>query len=47
MRRQKEVERIHEMKNGPLRAQSSCEAWRSKETRTLGDRTELQGKGGV
>ena len=36
------AERIHEVKNGPPRAQGSCEAWQSKETRTPGDRTDLQ-----
>ena len=41
-RRQKEAERSHEMKNGPPKAQGSCEAWRSKEKRTPGDRTNLQ-----
>ena len=42
---QKEAERSYEMKNGPPKAQGSCEAWRSKETRTPGDRTGLQNEG--
>ena len=45
MRRQKEAERNHEMKNGPPRAQGSCKAWRLKEKRTSGDITDLQSKG--
>ena len=39
---QKGAERMHEARNGPPRAQGSCEAWRSKEKRTLGDITDLQ-----
>ena len=44
-RKQKGAERIHEVKNGPPRAQGSCEAWGSKETRTPGDRTDLGNEG--
>ena len=42
---QKEAERSHEMKNGPPKAQGSCEAWRLKDNRTSGDITDLQSKG--
>ena len=42
---QKEAERSHEMKNGPPKAQGSCEAWRLKEKRTSGDITDLQSNG--
>ena len=38
MRSQKLAERIHEAKNDPPRAQSSCEAWRLKQTRVPGDK---------
>ena len=43
--RQKEAERNYEMKNGPPRAQGSCEAWRLKKKRTPSDITDLQSEG--
>ena len=42
---QKEAERSYDMKNGPPKAQGSCEAWRSKEKRTSGDITDLPNEG--
>ena len=43
--RTERAERMHEARNGPPRAQGSCEAWRSKEKRTSGDITDLQSEG--
>ena len=41
----KEAERSYEMKNGPPKAQDSCETWRVKEKRTSGDITDLPNEG--